>query len=59
MYHNPDEDGDGIGDYYFRRTIRNSTILIGTFGEWDRSYEDFDQKVYGVVEATPNRFESN
>ena len=49
MYHNPDKDGDGQGDYYPNDPIRDATCYGSTLQEWQASYRDFDSEVWCVI----------
>jgi hypothetical protein len=49
MYHNPDRDGDGKGDFYPGSKIRTATVYGSTLKEWQDSYEDFNKEVWCVV----------
>lgn len=48
QYHNPDRDGDGLGDYYPDLRIRSAKIIYSNLSEWSRSYADFNQEVWCV-----------
>jgi hypothetical protein len=43
MYHNPDKDRDGIGDFYPERDIRKATILRSTLAEWQSGAPNYYQ----------------
>jgi RHS repeat-associated protein len=58
QYHNPDADGDGFGDYYRRKKIRSAKVFFSTLEEWKKSYSDFNQEVWVVVEGDTRRCES-
>ncbi len=49
MYDNPDNDGDGTGDYFPTKTIRVATVFGSTLDEWTDSYSDFNSEVWCVV----------
>jgi hypothetical protein len=49
MYHNPDRDGDGKGDYYPKNPIRDATIYGSDDKEWAASYPDFNTEVWCVA----------
>ncbi|MEA4863071.1 MAG: RHS repeat-associated core domain-containing protein [Victivallaceae bacterium] len=60
MYHNPDRDGNGVGDYFYDPNdpnnpnsplalpIRETTIYKSSMSEWQASYSDFNEEVWCV-----------
>ncbi len=55
LYHNPDKNGDGLGDYYPGKPIREAKIFKSSFSEWQTGapnyyqYSDFNAEVWCVT----------